>query len=78
MLIASNDENAMFMQTMVDSSLRPSWRLTHVPFKTRGELSQQRDVKNEGTSGDIYENKGTCKMKNGTSGDVDENTRVNR
>jgi hypothetical protein len=38
----------------------------------------QRDVKNEGTSGDVYENKGTEKMKNGTSGDVDENTRVNR
>ena len=76
--MASNDENAMFMQTMVDPSLRPSWRLTHVPFKTRGELSQQRDVKNEGTSGDIYENKGTWKIKNGTSGDIDENTRVNR
>jgi hypothetical protein len=38
----------------------------------------QRDVKNEGTSGDMYENKGTEKIKNGTSGDVDENTRVNR
>ena len=38
----------------------------------------QRDVKNEGTSGDVYENKGTEKMKNGISGDVDENTRVNR
>ena len=38
----------------------------------------QRDVKNEGTSGDVYENKWTLKMKNGTSGDVDENTRVNR
>jgi hypothetical protein len=68
----------MFMQTMEDFSLRPSWRLTHVPFKMRGELSQQKDVKNEGTSGDIYENKGTWKMKNGTSGDIDENTRVNR
>ena len=38
----------------------------------------QRDVKNEGTSGDMYENKGTEKIKNGTSGDVDEHTRVNR
>jgi hypothetical protein len=40
----------------------------------RGELSQQKDVKNEGTSGDMYENKGREKMKKGTSGDVDENT----
>ena len=38
----------------------------------------QKDVKNEGTSGDVYENKWTLKMKNGTSGDVDENTRVSR
>jgi hypothetical protein len=42
----------------------------------RGELSQQKDVKNEGTSGDMYENKGREKMKKGTSGDVDENTQV--
>jgi hypothetical protein len=46
------------MQTLEDSRLRPLWRLTHVPFKMRGELSQQKDVKNEGTSGDMYENKG--------------------
>jgi hypothetical protein len=76
--MASNEENAMFMQTMVDSSLRPSWRLTHVPFKMRGELSQQKDVKNEGCSGDVHENKGTEEMKNDCSGDVDENTQVNR
>ena len=49
-------------------------------FMTKIKKSRitQRDVKNEGTSGDVYENKGTEKMKNGTSGDVDENTRVNR
>jgi hypothetical protein len=34
----------------------------------------QRDVKNEGRSGDMYENKGTEKMKKDRSGDVDENT----
>ena len=48
--------------------------LTHVPFKMRGELSQQRDVKNEGCSGDVHENKGKEKIKNDCSGDVDENT----
>jgi hypothetical protein len=48
--------------------------LTHVPFKMRGDLSQQRDVKNEGCSGDVHENKGKEKMKNDCSGDVDENT----
>ena len=56
--MASNDENAMFMQSKEDLSLPQSWRLTYVPFKTKGELSQQKDVKNEGTSGDVYENKG--------------------
>jgi hypothetical protein len=71
--MASTDENAMFMQSKEDLSLPQSWRLTYVPFKTKGELSQQRNVKNEGTSGDMYENKGTGKIKNGTSGDVDEN-----
>ena len=76
--MASNGENAMFMQTMEDLSLRPSWRVTHVPFKMSGELFQQKDVKNEGTSGDMYENKGMWKMKNRTSGDVDENKQVNR
>jgi len=76
--MASNDEDAMFMQTMVDSSLRPLWRLTYVPFKMRGDLSQQKNVKNEGTYGDVHENKWTEKMKNDSSGDVDENTQVTR
>jgi hypothetical protein len=76
--MASNGENAMFMQTMEDSSLRQSWRLTNVLIRVRIGALTQRDVKNEGTSGDMYENKGTWKMKNGTSGDVDENTQVNR
>ena len=70
--MVSNDEDAMFMQTE-GLSLRQLWGLTHVPFTMMGELSQQKDVKNEGTSGDMYENKGTGKIKNGTSGDVDEN-----
>jgi hypothetical protein len=43
--MASNGENAMFMQTMVDSSLRQSWRLTHVPFKTRGSYPNEKMLK---------------------------------
>jgi hypothetical protein len=38
----------------------------------------RRDVKNEGTSGDMHENKGEAEMKNDCSGDVHENTRVMR
>ena len=38
----------------------------------------RRDVKNEGTSGDMYENKGEAEIKNDCSGDVHENTRVMR
>ena len=38
----------------------------------------QKDVKNEGRPGDVYENKWTEKMKNDRSGDVDENKLVTR
>jgi hypothetical protein len=51
----------MLMQTLEDSRLRPLWRLTHVPFKMRGELSQQKDVKNEGTPGICMKTKGERK-----------------
>jgi hypothetical protein len=44
---------------MEDSNLGQLWRLTNVLFKVRnGALIHRRDVKNEGTSGDVYENKG--------------------
>ena len=76
--MASNDENAMFTRRMEDFSLRQSWPVTYVPFKVRGELSQQKDVKNEGRSDYVYENKGTEKIKKDRSDDVDENTQVNR
>ena len=75
--MALTDENAMFMQIMEDSRLRQLWRL-NVPFKTKGELSQQKDVKNEGRSDYVYENKGTEKIKKDRSDDVDENKQVNR
>jgi hypothetical protein len=49
----------MFMQIIEDSSLRPLWRLTNTLIKVRNAaLTHRRDVKNEGTSGDVYENKG--------------------
>jgi hypothetical protein len=31
--MASNGENAMFMQIIEDSNLRQLWRLTHVPYQ---------------------------------------------
>jgi hypothetical protein len=37
----------------------------------------RKDVKNEGRSGYIYENKGLRKSPAGRSGDVDENKLVN-
>ena len=46
------------MQRMEDSSLGQLWRLTNVLFKVRNGALIHRDVKNEGTSGDVYENKG--------------------
>ncbi|MGA3166167.1 MAG: hypothetical protein ABSF14_08600 [Terriglobia bacterium] len=56
--MAPNDENAMFLQMMEDSRLRQWWRLTNKLSKVRNGALTHRDVKNEGTSGDVYENKG--------------------
>jgi hypothetical protein len=58
-LMAPQDQNALLMQRMEDSSLRQLWRLTNVLFRVRNGALAPRDVKNEGTSGDVYENKGT-------------------
>ena len=46
------------MQRMEDSNLGQLWRLTNVLFKVRNGALIHKDVKNEGTSGDVYENKG--------------------
>jgi hypothetical protein len=54
--MAPNDESAMLMQRMQDSNLCPLWRLTLI--NVRKVAQTHRDVKNEGTSGDVYENKG--------------------
>jgi hypothetical protein len=56
--MAPNAEKELLMQRMKHSSLRPLWRLTNVLFKVRNGALAHRDVKNEGTSGDVYENKG--------------------
>jgi hypothetical protein len=56
--VASNNAEAMFMHSTEDCSLRQLWRLTHTLIKVRNGALTHRDVKNEGTSGDVYENKG--------------------
>jgi hypothetical protein len=54
--MAPNNENATFPQKMKDSSLCQPSRLMLI--KVRNGALARRDVKNEGTSGDVYENKG--------------------
>ncbi len=44
------------MQRMEDSRLRQLWWLTRELFKVRRGALIRRDVKNEGRSGDVYEN----------------------
>jgi hypothetical protein len=67
--MAPNDENATFLQRMKDSRPGQLWRLTCAPIKVRNGALTPRDVKNEGTSGDVYENKGTYDtMPDNTSG----------
>ncbi|MGA3168915.1 MAG: hypothetical protein ABSF14_22670 [Terriglobia bacterium] len=55
--MAPNDENAMFLQRMEDSSLRQLWRLTDVLFKVRNGALTHKDVKNEDRPDYVYENK---------------------
>jgi len=43
---------------MEDSSLRQLWRLPNTLIKVRNRALTHKDVKNEGTSGDVHENKG--------------------
>jgi hypothetical protein len=64
---------------MEDSSLRQLWRLTSVLSKGRNGALTHRDVKNEGTSGDVYENKGEGdKMDDNRPGFLAENTQISR
>ena len=57
-LMAPKDENALLMQRMEDSTLRQSWWLTNVLIRVRNGALTQKDVKNEGRSGYVPENKG--------------------
>jgi hypothetical protein len=64
---------------MEDSSLRQLWRLTNVLFKVRNGALTHRDVKNEGTSGDMYENKGASDIMSGNrDGFFEENAEIAR
>ena len=56
--MAPNDESAMLMQRVEDSGLHQMWGLTYALIKVRNGALTHKDVKNEGTSGDVYENKG--------------------
>jgi hypothetical protein len=56
--MAPNNEDATFLQRMKDSRPRQFWRLPNMLIKVRNGALTPRDVKNEGTSGDVYENKG--------------------
>jgi len=56
-MMAPQDENALLMQRMEDSSLRQLWRLTNVLFKVRNGALTRRDVKNEDRPDYVYENK---------------------
>jgi hypothetical protein len=59
---------------MEDSSLRQLWRLTNMLFKVRNRALTHKDVKNEGTSGDVYENTGEeDKMSSDKHGFLQEN-----
>ena len=55
-LLAVRNEDALLMQRMQDSSLRQLWRLTRMLVHLCTAARAQKDVKNEGTSGDMYEN----------------------
>jgi hypothetical protein len=68
--VAPNDENAMFLQRMEDSSLRQLWRLTNVLFRVRNGALTHKDVKNEDRHDYVYENKGEDDKMSGYRDDV--------
>ncbi|MGA3327782.1 MAG: hypothetical protein ABSF45_25255 [Terriglobia bacterium] len=49
---------SLLMQRQEDSSLRQLWRLTNMLFRVRNGGLALRDVRNEGTTGDVHESKG--------------------
>ena len=75
-LMAPAEVNSMFLQRMEDSNLRRLWRLTNTLMKVRQGGLRQKDVKNAGRSGDMYENKGSGDTMTETKIDfVSENAR---
>jgi hypothetical protein len=76
-LTAPRDEQSLLMQRQEDSSLRQLWRLTNMLFRVRNGGLALRDVRNEGTSGDVYENKGDSdKMSSEKDGILQENAPI--
>jgi len=57
-MMAPREESSLLMQRMEESSLRQLYRLTNVLIKVRKGALTKKDVKNEGCSGNVYENKG--------------------
>jgi hypothetical protein len=77
--MAPSDENAMFVQRMTNSRLRQLWRLTNTLIEVRKGALTHKDVKNEGTSGDVYENKGAGDIMSGNRPDfLAENSQIAR
>ena len=78
-LMAPRDENALLLQRMEDSSLRQLWRLTNILIKVRNGALTQKDVKNEGRSDYVNENKGEIeKIDENPSRFSAENARIRR
>ncbi len=63
------DEKSQLMQRLEDSNLRQLWRLTNLLLRVRNEVPTPRDVRNEATSGDMYENKGEDDKMSGENDD---------
>ncbi len=63
------DEKSQLMQRLEDSNLRQLWRLTNLLLRLRNGGPTLRDVKNEATSGDVYENKGEHDKMSGENDD---------
>jgi hypothetical protein len=57
-LVAPRDEKSLLMQRTEDSGLCQLWRLTNMLFRVQTGALGLRNVKNGGTSGDVYENTG--------------------
>jgi len=76
-LMASNGENAIFLQIIEDSGLGQLWRITNLLFRVRNGALAHKDVKNEDRPGDVYEKKGgSDKMADHLSGLLAENSKI--